>query len=134
MPFPNSLLPNSTWRHIGLGLTTTVFALGGLALINPPAAGAALGVTPTTPEGREINEKSMIFLGIRDVAVAGAMAWFWREGKDREVGVLLTAWVAVCVTDTWVAQWGKERWDGGIWGLVAGAVVVGLAGAGLVQC
>ena len=75
MPSISHLLSQPTWRNIGLGLTTTFFALGALSLIRPITAAAALGVYPTTPEGHTINQKSMTFLGIRDVAVATSLFW-----------------------------------------------------------
>jgi hypothetical protein len=133
MAFPNSLLSQSTWRHVGLGLTTTVFALGALALVSPTAAGSSLGVVPTTPEGHEINKKSMIFLGIRDVAVASTLFWFHYEGKTREMGALLSSWVLVCVADTWVATKGPNGWDKGIGTLCVGAAVTAFIGSGLFQ-
>ncbi|KAH6711343.1 hypothetical protein BKA61DRAFT_692993 [Leptodontidium sp. MPI-SDFR-AT-0119] len=133
MAFPNRLLTNSTWRLVGLGLTTTIFALGSLSIIAPPVAAESLGVIPTTPEGRSITEKAMVFLGIRDVAAAGALFWFYREGKEKEMGVLTLAWTLVCVADTWVATKGPRGWDQGIWVLCAGAVVVTFTGLGLVQ-
>ncbi|KAK4233732.1 hypothetical protein C8A03DRAFT_47781 [Achaetomium macrosporum] len=133
MAFPNRLIPPSTWRHVGLGLTATVFALGALAILAPPVAADSLGVVPTTSEGRAITEKAMVFLGIRDVAAAAALFWFYREGKQKEMGVLTTAWTLVCVTDTWVAVQGPRGWDKGIWTLCAGAVVVAFAGLGLLQ-
>jgi hypothetical protein len=133
MAFPNSLFASSTWRLIGLGLTTTVFSLGALCLAAPSTAAETLGVIPTTPEGREIANKAMIFLGIRDLAVAAAMFWFSRHGKDKEVGVLLTAWTAVCVVDTLVTIQGPKGWDKGVWGLWGGAAVVMFGGLGLLQ-
>ncbi|CAD6445938.1 af2f68d8-a8b9-4184-a20b-578be24afbb9-CDS [Sclerotinia trifoliorum] len=133
MAFPNRLLSPSTWRHVGLGLTTTVFALGGLAILAPPVAAESLGVTPTTPEGRTITEKAMVFLGIRDLAAAVALFWFYHDGKTQEMGVLTTAWTLVCVTDTWVATQGPRGWDKGIWTLCGGAVVVAFVGLGLLQ-
>lgn len=132
MAFPNRLLTHSTWRLVGLGISTTVFALGTLAILAPPVAAESLGVTPTTPEGRTITEKTMVFLGIRDVGAAAALFWFYREGKEKEMGVLTLAWALVCVTDTWVATQGPRGWDEGIWVLCAGAVVLTLAGLGLV--
>ncbi|KFA54240.1 hypothetical protein S40293_11244 [Stachybotrys chartarum IBT 40293] len=133
MAFPNRLLTHSTWRLVGLGLTTTVFALGALAILAPPVAADALGVNPTTAEGRDIAEKGMLFLGIRDLAAAAALFWFYREGKGKEMGVLTTAWTLVCVTDTWVATQGPRGWDKGILSLCAGAVGVALIGLGLLQ-
>ncbi|OQE33078.1 hypothetical protein PENFLA_c001G10370 [Penicillium flavigenum] len=94
MAFPNRLFTPSTWRFIGLGLSTTVLSLGGLAILSPSLAAGSLGVNPTTPEGRDITDKAMIFLGIRDVAVAGALFLFYSEGKEKEMGVILTAWTA----------------------------------------
>ena len=133
MPFPHDLLTQDTWRHVGLGLATTIFALGGLAIFAPETAAEALGIIPTTSEGHAINEKSMIFLGIRDVAAAATLLWFHYEGKQKEMGVLLTSWVLVCVTDTWVATNGPKGWDKGTWTLCGGAVVVALGGLGLLQ-
>jgi hypothetical protein len=49
------------------------------------------------------------------------------------MGVLLTSWLLVCVTDTWIAAQGPRGLDGGIWGLVGGAVVMAFVGLGLVQ-
>jgi hypothetical protein len=133
MAFPNRLFSRSTWRLVGLGLTTTVFSLGTLCVVAPSTAAEALGVIPTTPEGRDFAEKAMIFVGIRDLAVAAAMFWFSRHGKDKELGVLLTAWTAVCVVDTWVTIQGPKGWDNGVWGLCGGAAVVMFGGLGLLQ-
>ncbi|KAF1968530.1 hypothetical protein BU23DRAFT_583203 [Bimuria novae-zelandiae CBS 107.79] len=118
--FPNRLLSPSTWRNLGLGLTTAFVGLGALALFAPTAAADSLGVVPTTPESHAVNEKGMVFLGIRDVAVAAALAWFYAERKDREMGVLTTAWTLV-------------GWDKGIWTLWGGAGVVAFIGTGLIQ-
>jgi hypothetical protein len=133
MAFPHSLLSQSTWRQVGLGLTTTFFALGVLALVSPTTAAKSLGVIPTSPEGHEINEKSMIFLGIRDVAVASTLFWFYIEGKNKEMGALTSAWVLVSVIDTWVAANGPNGWDNGIWTLCAGTLVTAFVGLGLLQ-
>ncbi|KAL2782386.1 hypothetical protein BJX66DRAFT_204712 [Aspergillus keveii] len=133
MSFPNRLFARSTWRLIGLGLTTTVFSLGALCFAAPSTAAEALGIIPTTPEGRDIADKAMIFLGIRDLTVAAAMFWLSRQGKDTELGVLLTAWTAVCVVDTCVTIHGPRGWDKGVWGLWGGAAVVMFGGLGLLQ-
>lgn len=133
MAFPNRLFTRSTWRFIGLGLTTIVFSLGSLALISPSVAASSLGVVPTTPEGREIADKAMVFLGIRDIAVAGALFWFHCEGKGKEMGAILTAWTVVCVVDTCVTIMGPRGWDNGVWGLCGGAAVVAFGGLGLFQ-
>ncbi|OJJ67717.1 hypothetical protein ASPBRDRAFT_58805 [Aspergillus brasiliensis CBS 101740] len=133
MAFPNRIFTHSTWRLIGLGLTTSVFSLGVFSIVAPSTAADTLGVVPTTTEGRNITEKTMVFLGIRDIAVAAAMFWFCREGKDKELGVLLTAWTAVCVVDTWITIQGPRGWDKGVWGLCGGAAVVLLGGLGLLQ-
>lgn len=133
MAFPHNILSQNSWRHVGLGLATTMLALGGLAIFAPATAGKSLGVIPTTSEGRAINEKSMIFLGIRDVAAASALLWFHYEGKEKEMGVLIAAWTLVCVTDTWVATQGPKGWDKGIWLLCGGALIVVLGGLGLLQ-
>jgi hypothetical protein len=107
--------------------------LGTLALVAPSTAADTLGVVPNTAEGRNISDKATVFLGIRDIAVAAAMFWFSRAGKDNELGVLLTAWTAVCVVDTWVTIQGPRGWDKGVWGLCGGAAVVMLGGLGLLQ-
>ncbi|KAF4202363.1 hypothetical protein CNMCM8927_000234 [Aspergillus lentulus] len=133
MSFPGCLLTSSTWRLVGLGLTTTVFSLGALAIIAPSTAADTLGVVPTTLEGRSIAEKAMVFLGIRDLAAATALFWFYREGKEKEMGVLLTAWTGVCLVDTWVTTQSPRGWDKGVWGLIGGAMVVAFGGLGLLQ-
>ncbi|KAJ0413508.1 hypothetical protein BJY00DRAFT_58505 [Aspergillus carlsbadensis] len=133
MTFPTRLFTRATWRLIGLGLATTVFSLGALCLAAPSTAAEALGVIPTTPEGHDITEKAMIFVGIRDLAVGAAMFWFSYQGKHKEVGVLLAVWTAVCVVDTWVTIQGPKGFDGGAWGLCGGAAVVMFGGLGLLQ-
>ena len=133
MAFPNRLLTRSTWRLVGLGLTTTIFGLGVLAIASPAVAAEALGVVPTTPEGREVADKGMVFLGVRDLATAAALYWYYYEGKQKEMGVLTLAWTLVCVVDTWVATQGPKGWDSGIWTLCGGTAVVVFVGSGLVQ-
>ncbi|KAL4992957.1 hypothetical protein BDV10DRAFT_180004 [Aspergillus recurvatus] len=133
MAFPYSISTPSTWRFIGLGLTTSVISLGALALLSPSTAAGSLGVIPTTSEGRDMTEKAMIFLGIRDIAVGGALFWFYTEEKIKEMGVILTAWTAVCVVDTWVTIHGPRGWDKGVWGLCGGAAIVAFGGLGLLQ-
>jgi len=133
MAFPNHLLNPSTWRIVGLGLTTSMFALGALSIVSPSTAASSLGVIPTTPEGHEVAAKGMVFLGIRDLAAATALSWYALEGKQKEMGVLTLAWTLVCVVDTWVATKGPIGWDGGIWTLCAGAVMAAFVGLGLVQ-
>lgn len=133
MAFPHDLLSVNAWRHVGLGLTTTVFGLGALAIFAPETAGKSLGQIPTTPEGRAMNQNSMVFLGIRDVSVALVLFWLHNEGKQKEMGVIFSAWTLVCVVDTWIATKGLRTRDGGMWSLCVGGVVTALAGAGLVQ-
>jgi hypothetical protein len=133
MAFPNRLLSYSTWRYLGLGLTATFFALGTLAIVSPAAAAESLGVIPTTPEGYAVNQKGMAFLGIRDVAASAALLWFYAEGKSREMGIMITAWTLVCVTDNILAMDGPKGWDGWIWTLWVGAAVVATVGVALVQ-
>jgi hypothetical protein len=133
MAFPNSLLSRLTWRQVGLGFTTTIFALGTLALVSPKTAGQTLGVVPITPEALEINERSMTFLGVRDVAVASTLFWFYSEGKSREMGVLLSSWVLVCVVDTWVAMKGLGGWNREVVPLYVGAAATAFIAAGLLQ-
>lgn len=133
MAFPNRLFTGSTWRFIGLGLTTTVFSLGVFSVVSPSDAASTLGVVPTTPEGHDIAKKAMIFLGIRDIAAGGALFWLHYEGNGKEMGAILTAWTAVCVVDTWVTILGPRGWDNGVWGLIGGAAVVAFGGLGLLQ-
>lgn len=80
-----------------------------------------------------MNVKAMQFLGIRDIAVGAALLWFHREGKQKEMGVVLTSWVLVCVVDTWIAAQGPRGFDGGIWGLIGGATLMAFVGIGLAQ-
>lgn len=80
-----------------------------------------------------MNVKAMQFFGIRDIAVGSALFWFHREGNQKAMGVVLTAWTLVCVTDTWIAAQGPRGDDGAIWGLVGGAVAMAFVGLGLVQ-
>ncbi|KAJ4982656.1 hypothetical protein SVAN01_11846 [Stagonosporopsis vannaccii] len=133
MPFPNSLLSQSIWRQVGLGLTTTILSLGVLAIISPTRAAKALGVIPVSLEGHDINRKSMIFLGIRDVAAALTLLWFHSERKTKEMGALMMAWVLVSVTDTWVASHGPNGFDSGIWTLCGASLAMAFIGAGLFQ-
>ena len=134
MSFPNYLLSSSTWQRVGLGATSLVFGLGALAIAAPSIAGESLGITGlVTEEGRYMNVKAMQFLGIRDIAVGAALFWFYRERKRKAMGVVLTAWTLVCVTDTYIAAQGPRGYDNGIWGLTCGAVAMALVGLGLVQ-
>ncbi|RYN40895.1 hypothetical protein AA0112_g2816 [Alternaria arborescens] len=133
MSFPNNLLSQSTWRQVGLGLTTMIFSLGTLAIVSPTTASKGLGVVPTSPEGYEINEKSMVFFGIRDVAAALTLFWFYSERKTKEMGALTMAWVLVCVADAWVAAWGPNGFDNGVWGLCGAGLAMSFIGAGLFQ-
>lgn len=80
-----------------------------------------------------MNVKAMQFLGIRDISVGAALFGFHREGNQKAMGVVFTAWTLVCVTDTWIAAQGPRGVDGGIWGLVGGAVVMAFVGLGLAQ-
>lgn len=133
MPFPNNLLSQPTWRQVGLGLSTTILSLGLLALISPTTAANSLGIVPTSPEAHAINEKSMVFLGIRDVAAALTLLWFHREKKTKEMGALTLAWVLVAVVDAWVAARGPNGVDSGIWALCGAAFAMALVGAGMFQ-
>jgi hypothetical protein len=134
MSFPNNLLSNSTWRRLGLGTSTLVLGLGVLSMVAPATTGSSLGVTSlSTSEGLAMNIKAMQFPGIRDIAAGGALLWFHRERNQKAMGVLLTSWVLVCVTDTWIAAQGPRGFDSGIWGLVGGGVVMAFVGLGLVQ-
>lgn len=133
MAFPNSLLSQSTWRLVGLGHTATVFALGTWCLVAPVSAAKPLGVDATIQDAHEVNQKGMTFLGVRDVAVASTLFWFGFNGKPKEMGVLMSSWVLVCVVDTWVAAKGPNGWDKGIGTLCVGAAFTAFVAAGLVQ-
>lgn len=133
MSFPNSLLAPSTWRYLGLGLSTVVFCLGALAIGAPSTAGTALGATPTTKEGQAVNRKSMVFLGVRNIAVSVPLFWFYRERKLKEVGVLLASWTLVCLADIAVAIQGLQAGDSSVWTLWAGAAFCAFVGFGLAQ-
>jgi hypothetical protein len=134
MSFPNNLLSNSTWQCLSLGTSILVLGLGVLSMVAPSTAGSSLGVTGlNTSEGLAMNVKAMQFLGIRDIAAGGALLWFHRERNQKAMGVLLTSWVLVCVADTWIAAQGPRGFDGGIWGLVGGAIVMAFVGLSLVQ-
>ena len=102
-------------------------------MLAPLDAAASLGALPRTEEGRAMAIKGMQFLGIRDIAVASALCWFHRNGQHQTMGVVLTAWVLVCVTDTYIASQGPRGWDSGIWVLCAGAGWMAFVGAGLAQ-
>jgi len=103
-------------------------------MIAPSTAGESLGVTGlVTDEGRAMNVKAMQFLGIRDIAVGAGLLWFHREKNQKAMGVILTAWTLVCVTDTYIAAKGPRGFDNGIVGLCGGAVVMAFVGLGLVQ-
>ena len=103
-------------------------------MLAPSAAGESLGITGlTTEEGRAMNVKAMQFLGIRDIAVGAALIWFYQESNSRAMGVILTAWTLVCVTDTWIAAHGPRGFDNGILGLCGGALMMAFVGLGLVQ-
>jgi hypothetical protein len=108
-----------------------MFGLGLMGLVSPAKAASSLGVEPTTTEGREVADKGMAFLGIRDVVTAVALFDFYRTGKQREMGVVFTAFTLVCVTDTLIATKGPRGWDGGVWTLWAVAAVNVVVGLGL---
>lgn len=110
-----------------------MFSLGAMAIFAPSVAADTLGVAPTTGEGHAITEKTMVFVGIRDLAIGTALFWFYREGKTKEMGVLLTSFIGVCLVDTWVAAQGPRGWDRGVWGLVGGTAAVVFGGLGLLQ-
>lgn len=80
-----------------------------------------------------MNVKAMQLMGIRDVAVAASLFWFHKEGNHNAMGVLLSSWVLVCVTDTYIAAQGPRGFDNGIWGLCGGAAMMAFIGLGLVQ-
>lgn len=103
-------------------------------MIAPSAAGDSLGITGlATEEGRAMNVKAMQFLGIRDIADGAALFWFHRKRDNQAMGVILTAWTLVCVTDTWIAAKRPRGFDNGIWGLIGGAAMITFVGMGLVQ-
>ena len=134
MVFPNHLLSHSTWQRVGLGTSLLMFGLGAWALIAPSPAANSLGIEgAATEEGRKLTHKAMQFLGIRDVAVAVSLLWFHQERNSKAMGVLLTSWILVCVTDTWIAAHGVRGFDSGIWALCGGAAVMAFVGLGLLQ-
>jgi len=134
MTFPNHVLSQATWERVGLGTTGLVFGLGAFAMFAPSAAGESLGITGlTTEEGRVMNVKAMQFLGIRDVSVGAALFWFYQERNSRAMGVILSSWILVCVTDTWIAAQGPRGFDNGILGLCGGALMMAFVGLGLIQ-
>jgi hypothetical protein len=67
------------------------------------------------------------------VAVASTLFWFYFEGKTKEMGVLISSWVLVCVTDTWLAMKSSKGWDMGIGTLCVGAAITAFIGVGLLQ-
>lgn len=99
----------------------------------PITTAETLGVRPTTADGHAVIVKTMQFLGIRDIAVAAALFWLHYERKERAMGAIVTAWILVCVIDTWIAAQGPKGWDRGILGLCGGTVAVAFVGIGLVQ-
>jgi hypothetical protein len=134
MTLPNNLLSQSTWQRIGLGTTGLIFGLGVFAMLAPSTAGESLGITKlATEEGRSMNVKAMQFLGIRDIAVGAALLWLYQERNLRAMGVILSAWTLVCVTDTWIAAHGPRGFDNGILGLCGGVLMMAFVGLGLIQ-
>ncbi|PIA91583.1 hypothetical protein CB0940_09453 [Cercospora beticola] len=134
MTFPNHLLSRSTWRNLGLGTAYLILGLGTWPMIAPLSAAQSLGVVGlTTEEGEAMAIKGMRFLGIRDIAVAASLLWFHHESNQRAMGAILTAWILVCVTDTWIAAQGPRGFDGGVLGLCGGAVAIAFVGLGLAQ-
>jgi hypothetical protein len=75
----------------------------------------------------------MIFLGIRDIAAASTLLWFYSEKKTKEMGALTMAWALVYVTDAWVAANGPNGFDSGIWTLCGAALTMSLVGRGMFQ-
>lgn len=103
-------------------------------MIAPFSAAQSLGIVGlTTDEGKAMTIRGMQFLGIRDVAVAASLLWLHREKDQKAMGVILTAWTLVCVTDTWIAAQGPRGFDGGVVGLCGGAVAMAFVGIGLAQ-
>lgn len=133
MSFPNRLLSPSTWRLLGLGMTTAIFSLGAAAILQPLKAADMLGVASTTPERRDAIEKSIVFLGARDLCIATALFWLHCEGKQREMGILMTSGITIYVLDIWVAAQGPRGWDAGVWALTGAAAIGTIVGLGLLQ-
>ncbi|PPJ57985.1 hypothetical protein CBER1_11759 [Cercospora berteroae] len=103
-------------------------------MLAPISAAEPLGIVGlTTEEGKAMTIKEMQFLGIRDIAVAAGLLWFHREKDQKAMGVILTAYTLVCVTDTWIAAQGPRGFDGGVLGLCGGAVAMAFVGLGLAQ-
>ena len=131
MTTSSPLLSHSTRGRVGLGLSTVFLGLGTLSLFAPNAAADALNVRPTTPEGQTITKKAMGFLGVRDVAVAGSLLWFYRGNQLKEMGVLMSSWTLVCVVDTYIAAQDAGPEQKGMLQLYVGAVLVAATGWGL---
>lgn len=134
MPFPNHLFAPSTWRILGLGLATTIAALGTGSLISPLRAADGLGVTPQSEDGRSMVAKTMIFLGARDLCLASSLFWFDYLGSQKAMGVITTSAIVIYVLDIWIAAQGPRGWDAGVWGLTIAGSIASFVGVGLVQC
>ncbi|KAH9203443.1 hypothetical protein DL95DRAFT_321389, partial [Leptodontidium sp. 2 PMI_412] len=60
-------------RHVGLGLITIIFALGALVIVSPAINIKSLRVISLILKGREIAGKGIIFLGVRNLTIIGAL-------------------------------------------------------------
>ncbi|KAI5206983.1 hypothetical protein E4T38_03533 [Aureobasidium subglaciale] len=121
MALPTPLLQPSTWRTLGVSA---------LFMISPLTGAASLGIHPSTPTEESINHKAMLFLGIRDISVAVPIVLYAMQGKNKEMGMLITAWTVVFGVDTWVA--GSE--GAAVGGLIGGTVFNLFVGLGLWGC
>jgi hypothetical protein len=76
----------------------------------------------------------MQLLGVRDFATATALAWLGYEDNRREMGIVITSWLTVCVVDIVLAAQGPRGINAVVLGLIGGSGVVAFIGLGLLQC
>lgn len=89
-----------------------MFSVGVLAVFTQSVAANTLGGKPTTSEGRIMTERTMMVLGIRDLALATALFWFCRDDKEREMGGIYWSLFGGYMgygTGPWV--WNKRAWE-----------------------
>ncbi|KAI5238201.1 hypothetical protein E4T43_07622 [Aureobasidium subglaciale] len=115
------LLQTSTWRTLGVS---------GLFMISPLTGATSLGIHPSTPTEESITHKAMLFLSIRDISVAVPIILYAMQGKNKEMGMLITAWTVVFGVDTWVAGSGGAA----VGCLIGGTVFNLFVGLGLLGC
>ncbi|KAK2774756.1 hypothetical protein CKAH01_13090 [Colletotrichum kahawae] len=118
-------LQASTWRTLGLSVAASYATLGALDVFLPYRAGYEFFGLPPSDAVAQL----MPLLGIRDLAIAGALFALARQGKGPEMGTVILAGTILCVWDA-VAIWqAKGPKLGGT--IAAGVVFVTGIGAGL---